>query len=71
MTALSRFLDLVLDAYAASCDVDDEVASFAMMAALVAAERLAVSDRALAMMRDSAVADARRQGNERDTPPRS
>jgi hypothetical protein len=69
--ALWRFLDLVLIAYAVSCDVDAEVASFAMMAALVVAERLALSDRALAMMRDSAVADARRRGNERDTPPRS
>jgi hypothetical protein len=69
--ALWRFLDLVLAAYAVSCDVDAGVASFAMLAALAVAERLALSEQAVGMMRDSAVATARRRGPRRGEPSRS
>ncbi len=59
--ALWRFLELVLAAYAVSCDVDTDIAGFAMLAALAVAERLALSEQAVGMMRDSAVAAARRR----------
>jgi hypothetical protein len=58
--ALWRCLDRALEIYAVSCDVDAEVASFVMLTVLVLGERLALSDKALAMMLDSAVAEARR-----------
>ena len=59
--ALWRFLDLMLVAYALSCDIDAEIASFVMLPVLVVAERLALSDEALSMMRNSAVAQARKR----------
>jgi len=59
--ALWRFLELVLAAYAVACDVDGDIAGFAMLAALAVAERLALSEQAVDMMRDSAVAAARRR----------
>ena len=43
--ALWRFLDLMLVAYALSCDIDAEIASFVMLPVLVVAERLALSDK--------------------------
>jgi len=69
--ALWRFLDLVLDAYAVSCDIDADIANFAMLAMLAVAERLGLSEKALRMMRDSAVAKARRRRPGRSKPPRS
>jgi hypothetical protein len=69
--ALWRFLELVLAAYALSCDVDAEVAGFAMLAALAVAERLALSEEAVGMMRDSAVATARRRIRGGSKPPGS
>jgi hypothetical protein len=59
--ALWRFLELMLAAYAVSCDFDADIAGFAMLAALAVAERLALSEQAVDMMRDSAVAAARRR----------
>jgi len=59
--ALWKFLDLMLEAYALSCDIDAEVASFVMLPVLVVAERLALSDKALSLMRDSVVAQARKR----------
>jgi hypothetical protein len=66
--ALWRFLDLVLYAYALSCDIDADVANFAMLAALAVGDRLALSENAVRMMRDSAVAEARRQRHDNGTP---
>ena len=59
---LLRFLDEMIDGSASVFDIDAEVASFAMMAALVAAERLGISDATAYQMRASALADVRRQG---------
>ncbi len=58
---LLRFLDEMIDGSASVFDIDAEVASFAMMAALVAAERLGISDTTAYQMRASALADVRRQ----------
>jgi hypothetical protein len=55
-----RFLDQMIDASASVLDTDAELASFAMMAALVAAERLGISDATAYHMRASALADVRR-----------
>ncbi|HEV8016689.1 MAG TPA: hypothetical protein VGP48_14215 [Stellaceae bacterium] len=58
---LLRFLDAMIDASASAFDVDAELASFAMMAALAAAERLAITDQAAYRLRDTAIAEVRRK----------
>jgi hypothetical protein len=42
-------------------DIDSEAASFAMMAAMAAAERLGISDASTYRMRESALAEIRRK----------
>ncbi|HEX4195463.1 MAG TPA: hypothetical protein VHY80_20310 [Stellaceae bacterium] len=59
------FLDLMIDGSALIFDIDLEIASFAMMAALVAAERLGISDDAAYRLRDSALAEKRNSGTAR------
>jgi hypothetical protein len=56
-----QFLDLSIDACALVADIDPEIASFTMMAVLVAAERIGLSDHAAYRMRDSAIAAIRRR----------
>jgi hypothetical protein len=58
--ALLRFLDLAIEASALVFDINADVAGFAMMAALVAAEELGISDEAAYRMRDSALELKRR-----------
>lgn len=58
--ALWRFLELVLDASAILYDYDAEIADLAMLAALAAADRLALSDEIAYRLRDSALAEVRR-----------
>jgi hypothetical protein len=55
------FLDATIEASACVFDLNAELASFAMMAALAAAERLAISDEAAYRLRDSAIAEVRRK----------
>jgi hypothetical protein len=61
----------VLEAYAVCCDVDDEVASLAMLAALAVAKRVGLSEEAIDMMKQSAVAEARKQCRRGGKPHRS
>src|ERR1700733_3629458 len=57
---LYRALDLILEAVAVAQPLNEEVAHFAMLAALVAGERLGLRDEAVYRMRDSAIAEAKR-----------
>ena len=57
-----RLLDVLLNAYALSRDVDPEVASFAQLPIFVAAERLGLTDEVVELMSAGAVAEARRLG---------
>lgn len=61
MRALWRFLDLMLDAGATVYDIDRELAGYAGLAALAAAELLSMPDDVVRRMHDSALADVRRQ----------
>lgn len=58
---LLRCLDLAIEASAMTYDLDPDIASFAMMAALALAERLAIGDDAAYRMRDSAIAELRKK----------
>lgn len=58
---LLRFLDLVIDASASMFDVDPELASFAMMAVVVVAERLGIPDETAYQLRNAAVAEIRKR----------
>jgi hypothetical protein len=59
--ALVCFLDLSIDASALMVDIDPDIGSFAMMAVLVAAEKLGMSDGAAYALRDSALAEIRKR----------
>lgn len=59
--ALLRFLDLTIEASALVFEAHAEIAGFAMMAALVAAEELGISDAAAYRMRDSALSELKRR----------
>lgn len=59
--ALLRFLDLTIEASALVFEADGDIAGFAMMAALVAAEKLGISDAAAYRMRDSALSEWKKQ----------
>jgi hypothetical protein len=58
---LLRFLDLAIEASALVFDINADIAGFAMMAALVAAEELGISDASAYHMRDSALLELRRR----------
>jgi hypothetical protein len=53
-------LDLILEAVAVAQPLHEEVAHFATLAALVTGERLGLSDMVVYRMRDSAIAEAKR-----------
>jgi hypothetical protein len=57
--ALWCILDRLLDASASALDIDEEAAGYAMMAALVIGDRIAVSDETLYWLRGSAVTKVR------------
>lgn len=59
--ALLRFLDLTIAASALVFEAEADIAGFAMMAALAAAEKLGISDTAAYRMRDSALAEWKKQ----------
>jgi hypothetical protein len=59
--ALLRFLDLTIEASALVFDIHPDIAGFAMMAALVAAEELGISDSAAYHMRDSVLLELKRR----------
>jgi hypothetical protein len=59
-SGLFRVFELIIEAAALAQPLNEEVAHFAMLAALVTGERLGIPDEVVNRMRDTAIAEAKR-----------
>ena len=66
--SLLQFLDHAIDGYAQAFDVDADLALFMLIAAVISAARLGLSEKSVRLMASSAVAEVRRKARAKPTP---